>query len=202
MLNIMIHSAVLEALSALPEGMRARMYLLVETLSAEGASFLPEQTLRDAELFAVRAGDLITSRTLYTLTEQDTLYLLLLLRSRQSRGERKRASNAAEARKNYLESTRLLPVTLETLRKTLLDTPEAECCYWDAVLEHDLQELINEMRQRAGLSSAEIARKLEVIPATTGRLENNPLCVSVKALARYAAACGAEIDIRVKWPEV
>lgn len=87
-------------------------------------------------------------------------------------------------------------VSLEQLRKEMLDTPEAIRGYEEADRELALIELLYEMREKAGLSKTDLARRLDIGPSAITRLERNPLGASIKTLARYAEACGARIDIK------
>ncbi|WP_058914439.1 helix-turn-helix domain-containing protein [Entomohabitans teleogrylli] len=87
-------------------------------------------------------------------------------------------------------------ITLDDLRKEMLDTPEAVRGYEEADKELMLLQMLYDMRERAGLSKTDIARRLNIEPSAITRLEKNPLGASVKTLSRYAAACGAKIDIK------
>jgi len=87
-------------------------------------------------------------------------------------------------------------VSLEQLKKEMLDTPDAVRGYEEADRELALIELLYEMREKAGLSKSEVARRLDIGPSAISRLERNPLGASIKTLSRYAAVCGARIDIK------
>lgn len=87
-------------------------------------------------------------------------------------------------------------VPLDELKKKMLNTPEAIRGYEDADRELMMLQLISEIRQRAGLTKTEIARRCGVNPPEITRLEKNPLGASVRTLERYANACGASIDIK------
>ncbi|CDH32679.1 helix-turn-helix domain-containing protein [Xenorhabdus bovienii] len=90
-------------------------------------------------------------------------------------------------------------ISFEQLREELLDTPAAIQAYNDADQELVIVEMLYQMRERAGLSKSELAKKLGISPSAITRLEGNPLGASVKTLSRYASACGANIDIRMTY---
>ncbi|AYA41688.1 helix-turn-helix transcriptional regulator [Xenorhabdus nematophila] len=88
-------------------------------------------------------------------------------------------------------------ISFEQLRAEMLDTPAAIQAYNDADRELAIVEMLYQMRERAGLSKSELAKKLGISPSAITRLEGNPLGASVKTLSRYASACGANFDIRM-----
>ncbi|WP_274725528.1 helix-turn-helix domain-containing protein [Xenorhabdus bovienii] len=81
----------------------------------------------------------------------------------------------------------------------MLDTPAAIQAHNNADQELAIVEMLYQMRERAGLSKSELAKKLGISPSAITRLEGNPLGASVKTLSRYASACGANIDIRMTY---
>ncbi|CDG88128.1 helix-turn-helix transcriptional regulator [Xenorhabdus bovienii] len=88
-------------------------------------------------------------------------------------------------------------ISFEQLKAEMLDTPAAIQAYQDADQELAIVEMLYQMREHAGLSKSELAKKLGISPSAITRLEGNPLGASVKTLSRYASACGANIDIRM-----
>lgn len=54
----------------------------------------------------------------------------------------------------------------------------------------ELDYILQKMREEAGLSQAEVAKRLGVTPPAISRLEKKPTHASFKTLKRYALACG------------
>lgn len=54
----------------------------------------------------------------------------------------------------------------------------------------ELEYILQKMREEAGLSQAEVAKRLGVTPPAVSRLEKQPTHASFKTLRRYAVACG------------
>ncbi|WP_237385816.1 helix-turn-helix domain-containing protein [Xenorhabdus sp. Sc-CR9] len=88
-------------------------------------------------------------------------------------------------------------ISFEQLKAEMLDIPDAIQAYNDADKELAIVEMLYQMRERAGLTKSELAKRLGISPSAITRLEGNPLGASVKTLSRYASACGANIDIRM-----
>lgn len=57
-------------------------------------------------------------------------------------------------------------------------------------IESEIHELLQNMREQAGLSRTELARRLEITPPAITRLEKRPAHASITTLTRYAEACG------------
>lgn len=89
------------------------------------------------------------------------------------------------------------PVSLKELKARMLNTDEARAAYAEADRELAVLEALHSMREHAKLTRTELARRLEISPAALSRLEKNPLGASMKTLARYASACGADISLSV-----
>jgi ribosome-binding protein aMBF1 (putative translation factor) len=90
-------------------------------------------------------------------------------------------------------------VSYEQLKEEMLNSPEAIRAYEDADKELAMIELLYQMRERAGLSKTDLAKKLGINPSAISRLEGNPMGASMKTLSRYAAACNAAIDIKATY---
>ena len=56
-----------------------------------------------------------------------------------------------------------------------------------------LEDILRKMRTEAGLSQAELAKKLLVTPPAVNRLEKRPYRASLNTLIRYAKACGFDL---------
>ncbi|NTY87922.1 helix-turn-helix transcriptional regulator [Serratia fonticola] len=72
----------------------------------------------------------------------------------------------------------------------------------DPIIFHDekkptkevrLEDILREMRTEAGLSQADLAKKLLVTPPAVSRLEKRPYRASLDTLLRYAKACGFDL---------
>lgn len=90
-------------------------------------------------------------------------------------------------------------ITLDQLKADMLNTPEAIAAYEDADRELAMIQMFYDMRERAGITKAELAQRLSVTPSAINRLEKNPLGASMKTLERYARACGAKINMTVQY---
>lgn len=86
-------------------------------------------------------------------------------------------------------------IPLNELKRNMLNTPEAVQAYEDADRELAIIELLYHLREEAGLSKSDVAKRMGVAPSAISRLEGNPMGASIKTLNRYAAACNARLDI-------
>lgn len=89
------------------------------------------------------------------------------------------------------------PVATKELKERMLNTTEARAAYEDADRELRVLEALHAMRESAGLSKAELAKRLEIAPSAINRLEKNPMGASLKTLERYARACNASWNFNV-----
>lgn len=69
--------------------------------------------------------------------------------------------------------------------------------YRETQREEALQELLTEMRERAGINSTQVAERMGISQLAVSRLERNVSKTSIFTLERYALACGAELKIQV-----
>lgn len=76
------------------------------------------------------------------------------------------------------------------LRAQALEEPAYRSEEQDFSIENEVHELLQNMREQAGLSRTELARRLEITPPAITRLEKRPAHASVTTLTRYAEACG------------
>lgn len=89
------------------------------------------------------------------------------------------------------------PVSFKEFKERALENDEVRAAYEEADRELAVLEALHAMREHAKLTRTELARRLEISPAALSRLEKNPLGASMKTLARYASACGADISLSV-----
>ncbi|NYA15735.1 helix-turn-helix domain-containing protein [Serratia fonticola] len=90
-------------------------------------------------------------------------------------------------------------VKLEQLKAEMLNTPESIQAYEDADRELALIQMLYDMRDHAGITKTELAKRLDINPSAINRLEKNPLGASMNTLERYAKACGARLNLSVQY---
>lgn len=71
-----------------------------------------------------------------------------------------------------------------------MKNPEYKTAYEEKLQKEKLQALLTEWRINAGLTKAELAKKLGVNPSTVTRMESNVDNASIRNIIKYAAACG------------
>ncbi|EJQ8295294.1 helix-turn-helix transcriptional regulator [Salmonella enterica] len=86
-------------------------------------------------------------------------------------------------------------VTFDEVRAKALNTPESQAAYEEAKREAMLFDLLQEMKNQAGINSKQLAERMGVTPPAVTRLEKNPTKASIATLDRYAAACGSHLKI-------
>jgi transcriptional regulator with XRE-family HTH domain len=95
-------------------------------------------------------------------------------------------------------------MTHAELRKKLLSDPEALVAYEEMSPEFSLLRQMLKARQRAGLSQAQIARRMGTKAPAVTRLESSLSSgrhsPSVATLRRYARAVGCELEVNLVKP--
>lgn len=90
------------------------------------------------------------------------------------------------------------------LKQKALANPETLAAYEDIEVEFSLLRQMLEARQRAGLSQAEIAKRMGTKTPAVTRLEsslgNGKHSPSVATLRRYAHAVGYELEVNLVKP--
>ncbi|KZQ77620.1 transcriptional regulator [Klebsiella aerogenes] len=76
-----------------------------------------------------------------------------------------------------------------------LQNPDVMAAYFAEKKEEELQELLADLRRRAGINSTQVAERMGITQPAVSKLEKNASKASVSTLERYAAACGASIKI-------
>ncbi|NHB93711.1 helix-turn-helix domain-containing protein [Photorhabdus cinerea] len=76
-----------------------------------------------------------------------------------------------------------------------LQNPDVMAAYLAEKKEEELQELLADMRRRAGINSTQVAERMGITQPAVSKLEKNASKASISTLERYAAACGASIKI-------
>ena len=76
-----------------------------------------------------------------------------------------------------------------------LQNPDVMAAYLAEKKEEELQELLADLRRRAGINSTQVAERMGITQPAVSKLEKNASKASVTTLERYAAARGASIKI-------
>ena len=76
-----------------------------------------------------------------------------------------------------------------------LQNPDVMAAYLAEKKEEELQQLLADLRRRAGINSTQVAERMGITQPAVSKLEKNASKASVTTLERYAAACGASIKI-------
>lgn len=88
-------------------------------------------------------------------------------------------------------------LTLKEVKKELLKSPDTEQHYLQEKRIDELQELLQSVRKRAGLTVSQVAERMGISQPAVSKLEKNASRASVFTLQRYANACGCELRIGV-----
>lgn len=81
------------------------------------------------------------------------------------------------------------------VKKEALQEPGVMAAYLAEKKEEELQELLSNLRRKAGINSTQVAERMGITQPAVSRLEKNASKATVTTLERYAAACGASIKI-------
>ncbi|NHB61628.1 helix-turn-helix domain-containing protein [Photorhabdus sp. RW14-46] len=88
-------------------------------------------------------------------------------------------------------------IPFSEVKAQALSSPKAQAAYEAAKQEEELYELIQNMKQKAGINSSQLAERLGVTPPAVAKVEKNPMKASIATLERYAAACGVNLKITI-----
>jgi predicted transcriptional regulator len=86
-------------------------------------------------------------------------------------------------------------IPFSEVKAKALQNPDVMAAYLAEKKEEELQELLADMRRRAGINSTQVAERMGITQPAVSKLEKNASKASVSTLERYAAACGASIKI-------
>jgi len=89
-------------------------------------------------------------------------------------------------------------IPFEEVKAAALRDPEAMAAYLAEMREYELQELLADMRRKAGINSTQVAERMGITQPAVSKLEKNASKASLTTLQRYAAACGVSIKIVVE----
>lgn len=85
-------------------------------------------------------------------------------------------------------------ISYAEVKAKALQNPDVMAAYL-AEKKEELQELLADLRRRAGINSTQVAERMGITQPAVSKLEKNASKASVTTLERYAAACGASIKI-------
>lgn len=86
-------------------------------------------------------------------------------------------------------------VSFAEVKAQALKNPDVLAAYQAEKKEEELQELLADLRRKAGLNSTQVAERMGITQPAVSKLEKNASKASISTLERYAAACGASIKI-------
>lgn len=90
------------------------------------------------------------------------------------------------------------PIDYKQVKETLLQDQETKTLYIQERRIEELQLLLKELRQKAGLTVYQVAERMGVSQPAVSRLEKNASRATFSTLQRYAQACGSELRIGVQ----
>jgi len=90
-----------------------------------------------------------------------------------------------------------MTICLDELKARMLNNEESVNGYIEKDRDIAMIELLVQLREHAKISKAELARRLNVTPSSVTQIERNPRSMKLSTLDRYAAACGASINISI-----
>ncbi|CAM4050714.1 helix-turn-helix domain-containing protein [Xenorhabdus thuongxuanensis] len=88
-------------------------------------------------------------------------------------------------------------VPFSKVKAKALQNPKVLEAYLEARREEELQELLSNMRAKAGLNSTQVAERMGISQPAVNRLEKNASKASIHSLERYATACGVTLKISI-----
>jgi len=94
-----------------------------------------------------------------------------------------------------MSSERIIP--LDELKARLLADPEVQAEYDRLAPEFEIANELVRARERAGLSQAEVARRMQTTQSVVARLESGQTLPSTRTLLRYAAATGSRMKVQL-----
>ncbi|CUW41779.1 Putative transcriptional regulator [Magnetospirillum sp. XM-1] len=87
--------------------------------------------------------------------------------------------------------------SLNDLKAKMLADPEVKAEYDRLAPEFEIAETLIRARQRAGLSQAELAKRMGTTQSVVARLESGRSLPSSTSLARFAAATGSRLHVEL-----
>jgi predicted transcriptional regulator len=90
-----------------------------------------------------------------------------------------------------------MTISFEEIKARLLANPEVRAEYDALAPEFEIAAELVKARLRAGLSQAELARRMGTSQSAIARLESGQTLPSTKTLLRYAEATGSKFHLRL-----
>ena len=90
-----------------------------------------------------------------------------------------------------------MTIPFDEIKARLLADPEVKAEYDALALEFEIAAELVKARLRAGLSQAELARRMGTSQSAVARLESGQTLPSTKTLLRYAEATGSKFHLRL-----
>ena len=90
-----------------------------------------------------------------------------------------------------------MTIPFEEIKARLLANPEVRAEYDALAPEFEIAAELVKARLRAGLSQAELARRMGTSQSAIARLESGQTLPSTKTLLRYAEATGSKFHLRL-----
>lgn len=87
------------------------------------------------------------------------------------------------------------PISYKTVKDKLLADEKVKTLYLEEKAAEDVQSLLYEMRNKAGLNISQVAERMGVSQPTVSKLERNANKATLASLLRYAQACGMELKL-------
>jgi predicted transcriptional regulator len=90
-----------------------------------------------------------------------------------------------------------MTIPFEKLKAQLLANPKVKAAYDALAPEFEIAAELLRARLRAGLSQAELARRMGTSQSAIARIESGQTLPSTKTLLRYAEATGSKVHLRL-----
>ena len=90
-----------------------------------------------------------------------------------------------------------MTIPFEEFKRRALRDPAVKAEYDRLAPEFEISAELIGARQRAGLSQAELAKRMGTSQSTMARLESGQTLPSTKTLLRFAKATGSKVEVRL-----
>lgn len=87
------------------------------------------------------------------------------------------------------------PISYKTVKETLLNDENVKAIYLEEKAADEIQSLLYDMRNKAGLNISQVAEKMGVSQPAVSKLERNANKASIATILRYAQACGMQLKL-------